>query len=68
MKLKIVQFITVFLLFLVTGVFWGTWFSLARSMSSISPGTFLEVGLTMIGNLAVPMATLMPLSTPFNGH
>ena len=51
MKLKAAQFINTFLLFLVAGVFWGTWFSLARSMRSITPGTFLEVGKIMIRNL-----------------
>jgi uncharacterized membrane protein len=45
---------------LVVGVFWGTWFSLSRSIESISPATFLEVGHTMIGNLGGPMAVLMP--------
>jgi uncharacterized membrane protein len=45
---------------LVTGVFWGTWFSLSRSMSDITPGTFLEVGRLMIANLGGPMSVLMP--------
>src|SRR5262245_47872514 len=42
------------------GVFWGTWFSLSRSIASIRPETFLEVGHTMIGNLGRPMSILMP--------
>jgi hypothetical protein len=50
----------VFLFALVVGVFWGTWFSLSRSMSSIAASTFLEVGHTMIANLGAPMAVLMP--------
>ena len=41
--LKIFQFVNALLCVLVTGVFWGTWFSLARSMASITPETFLEV-------------------------
>jgi uncharacterized membrane protein len=60
MKLKVAQFFTLFLFALVAGVFWGTWFSLARSIDRLAPATFLEVGLTMIRNLAVPMATLSP--------
>ncbi|NLG71535.1 MAG: DUF1772 domain-containing protein [Chloroflexi bacterium] len=60
MKLKAAQFINTFLLFLVAGVFWGTWFSLARSMRSITPGTFLEVGKIMIRNLGLPMSILLP--------
>jgi uncharacterized membrane protein len=44
----------------VTGVFWGTWFSLSRSIGTITPATFLEVGRIMIGNLGGPMSVLMP--------
>ena len=59
---KTVQFITLLLFSLVTGVFWGTWFSLSRSMAVITPGTFLEVGRLMITNLGGPMSVLMPLT------
>jgi hypothetical protein len=58
--MKAVQFVTLLLFSLVTGVFWGTWFSLSRSISAITPGTFLEVGRLMIGNLGGPMSVLMP--------
>jgi hypothetical protein len=58
--MPVAHFVNMLLYALVTGVFWGTWFSLARSMPSISPGTFLEVGQTMIGNLGGPMSLLMP--------
>ena len=57
---KAVQFVTLLLFSLVTGVFWGTWFSLSRSMAEITPGTFLEVGHLMIANLGGPMSVLMP--------
>lgn len=60
--MKAVQFINVFLFALVTGVFWGTWFSLSRSIGFIPPQTFLDIGHTMIRNLAVPMAILLPLT------
>jgi hypothetical protein len=60
--LRIVQFTHLFLFALVLGVFWGTWFSLSRSIASITASTFLEVGHTMIGNLGAPMAVLMPAS------
>jgi hypothetical protein len=59
-SLRLTLFVHVFLFALVVGVFWGTWFSLSRSMSAISAATFLEVGHTMIGNLGGPMAILMP--------
>jgi hypothetical protein len=60
--LEVWQFINIFLLSLVTGVFWGTWLGLSRSMSSLSAATFLEVGHTMIGNLGTVMALLMPVA------
>src|SRR5262245_2000862 len=59
-SLRLMLFAHVFLFALVVGVFWGTWFSLSRSMSSITASTFLEVGHTMIDNLGGPMAVLMP--------
>jgi uncharacterized membrane protein len=57
---KAVQFVTLLLFSLVTGVFWGTWFSLSRSIAAITPGTFLEVGRFMTANLGGPMSVLMP--------
>ena len=59
-SLRLTLFVHVFLFALVVGVFWGTWFSLSRSMSAITASTFLEVGHTMIANLGGPMAVLMP--------
>ena len=58
--MKILQLVSVMLFALVTGVFWGTWFSLSRSMGSITPDTFLEVGKIMISNLGRPMSLLLP--------
>ncbi len=60
MRLRAIQFVSIFLLMLVTGIFWGTWFSLSRSIVSISPATFLETGNAMIRNLAWPMRFLFP--------
>lgn len=62
MKLKISLFISILLFALVMGVFWGTWFSLSRTMETVSPPTFLEIGKQFIANLAWPMRILMPLS------
>jgi uncharacterized membrane protein len=58
--LRVAQFVHLFLFALVLGVFWGTWFSLSRSIGSITAPTFLEVGHSMIANLGGPMAVLMP--------
>ena len=59
-SLRIAQFVNVVLFALVMGVFWGTWFSLSRSIASITPDSFLEIGHLMIANLATPMSVLMP--------
>ena len=63
--MRALQFLTMLLFSLFTGVFWGTWFSLSRSMSSITPSTFLEVGRKMIANLGGPMSVLMPAALLF---
>lgn len=60
--LKIAQFITLFLLVLVAGVFWGTWFSLSRSLENFSSAEFIHIGKTIIENVAMPMRFIMPLS------
>jgi len=65
MKFKIFQFATIILLMLVTGVFWGTWFSLSRSMEVFSAAEFIHIGQTIIGNLAIPMRIIMPSSILF---
>jgi uncharacterized membrane protein len=58
--LEIWQFINIFLSALVTGVFWGSWLGLSRSIASFPPETFLAIGHTMIDNLAPVMPILMP--------
>jgi len=58
--LRIAYLVNILLYALVMGVFWGTWFSLSRSISSIAPDVFLDIGHTMIANLARPMSLLMP--------
>ena len=60
MALHLVQFSALFLLALVTGVFWGPWLSLHRSNRVFSPAEFIHIVQTMIGNLATPMRILMP--------
>jgi hypothetical protein len=56
------QATTIVLFALVMGVFWGTWFSLSRTMDQLSPETFVAVGHQMIRNLGGPMAILLPLA------
>jgi uncharacterized membrane protein len=61
-KVRAAQVTTIVLFALVMGVFWGTWFSLSRTMSRLSAETFVAVGHEMIRNLGVPMAILLPLA------
>jgi len=61
-KVRAAQATTIVLFALVVGVFWGTWFSLSRTMSQLSAETFLAVGHEMIQNLGMPMAILLPLA------
>jgi uncharacterized membrane protein len=61
-KIRVAQATTLVLFALVMGVFWGTWFSLSRTMSRLSAETFVAVGHEMIRNLGGPMAILLPLA------
>ncbi|HWJ30541.1 MAG TPA: DUF1772 domain-containing protein [Flavisolibacter sp.] len=58
--MKMLQWITVMLLILVTGVFWGTWFTLTRTIDAIPPESFILIGKTIIRNVAIPMSIIMP--------
>ena len=60
MKLKIVEFLAVMLAALVMGVFWGTWFTLTRSIHNFSAGEFIHIGKAIIANVAIPMSIIMP--------
>jgi hypothetical protein len=48
MLLKAAQFVSLVLVALVTGVFWGSWLGLSRSIQTFAPGTFLAIGQAMI--------------------
>jgi uncharacterized membrane protein len=61
-KTRAAQATTIVLFALVMGVFWGTWFSLSRTMHQLSADTFVAVGHEMIENLGLPMAILLPLA------
>jgi hypothetical protein len=62
MTVKLTQFITIVLVALVAGVFWGPWLGLSRSIDAFTPETFLAIGHTMIANLAPVMPVLMLLA------
>ena len=58
---KILLLITGILLVLVTGVFWGTWFSMSRTMYTLPPEIFIVIGKQIMKNVAVGMSIMMPL-------
>jgi len=57
---KLIYLGSLFFLMLITGVFWGTWFTLTRSIEDFSPGEFIHIGKVIIANVAVPMRIIMP--------
>jgi uncharacterized membrane protein len=60
MAQKTTQLITGILLVLITGVFWGTWFSLSRTMYHLPAEMFIAIGKEIIRNVAVPMSIIVP--------
>ncbi|HAH26223.1 MAG TPA: hypothetical protein DCL77_21075 [Prolixibacteraceae bacterium] len=65
MKLKVIYFSALFLLMLITGVLWGTWFTLTRSLETFSLEEFIHIGKVIIANVAFPMPIIMPLGILF---
>ena len=61
MQLQMIQFITLFLLLLVTGVFWGPWLALHRSLHLFTKEEFIKITKLLGANLGRPMQILMPL-------
>lgn len=60
MKRQVLLFINLILVMLVAGVFWGTWFTLTRSLDIFPADNFIRIGKTIISNVAWPMRILMP--------
>src|SRR3954451_24263763 len=60
MKHSLIHCSALFLLMLITGVFWGTWFTLTRSIEGFSAAEFIHIGKVIISNVAVPMSMIMP--------
>src|SRR5262245_57468982 len=60
-----IQFIALLLLMLVTGVFWGPWFALHRSIKAFNGAEFIHIVRTMSANLATPMRIMMPACIVF---
>ena len=60
MILKIWELASILLSALVTGVFWGPWVGLSRSIATFTPDVYLAIGHRMIRNLEPVMTILMP--------
>jgi uncharacterized membrane protein len=59
-KVAIVQLAAMLLLAMTTGVFWGTWFTLTRSIDEFSAAEFIHIGKVIIANVGDPMKVIMP--------
>jgi hypothetical protein len=62
MKRKSLELLTAILLTLVTGIFWGTWFSLSRTMHILPAEIFITIGKEIMNNVAITMSIIMPAS------
>jgi len=60
MTLKIWELISIVLSTLVSGLFWGPWLALSRSMATFEPEVFLAIVDRMNRNMAPVMTILMP--------
>jgi uncharacterized membrane protein len=62
MTLKLFDLLAILLSALVTGVFWGPWLGLTRSMAAFEPEVFLAITHRLTRNLGSAMTLLMPLA------
>jgi len=62
---KTVNLVALFLLMLIAGVFWGTWFTMTRTIENFLPDEFIHIGKVIIGNVAMPMRIIMPSGIVF---
>ena len=62
MAISTAELVNILLSALVTGVFWGPWVGLTRSVATFAPPAFLAIGYRLNVNLAPLMTVLMPLA------
>jgi uncharacterized membrane protein len=55
-----INFLALFLLMLVAGVFWGPWFALTRSLRVFSAEEFIKITRTLSTNIGPGMRFLLP--------
>jgi uncharacterized membrane protein len=60
LAVRATEFVAIFLQVLVVGAFWGSWIGLSRSIDTLTPETFVEVGHVMMADYGPIMSMLMP--------
>ena len=65
LAVRATEFVAIFLQVLVVGAFWGSWIGLSRSIDTLTPGTFVEVGHVMMADYGPIMSVLMPAAILF---
>ena len=60
MKQPFLYTTSLFFVMLIAGTFWGTWFTLTRSLENFQAEEFIHIGKTIIANVAFPMRIIMP--------
>ncbi|HEY4021466.1 MAG TPA: DUF1772 domain-containing protein [Pseudonocardiaceae bacterium] len=62
MAISSAELVNILLSALVTGVFWGPWVGLTRSVATFAPPAFLAIGHRLNLNLGPLMTVLMPIA------
>jgi uncharacterized membrane protein len=62
MPLAIVDLVSILLVALVFGVYWGPWIALTRTLGEFGPGPFLAIVHRLDRNLGTLMTVLLPLA------
>ena len=57
---KLIQYLALFGLLLVTGVYWGPWLGLHRSLNLFSPAELIHLSQILAQNLGGSMGLLLP--------
>lgn len=61
MKRKLIYFIALLLLMLINGIYFGVWFSIIRSLGSLTADEFITIGKVIIANIDLTIKIVMPL-------
>jgi uncharacterized membrane protein len=62
MALKLLELINIVLLLLVSGMYWGPWLALTRSMATFEPAVFLAIVQRLNRNMEPLMTALLPVA------